>query len=439
LTVAGTALGKNTQDILRRFSTMAGSAFLLVVASGIINALIRVQTPEDLASPYGALLAVKTLGAIGLGVIGYLHRTRVIPLLGLTAGTGASRGLLWRLVGVELLIMGAVSGLAAALARTPTPGGEEIRPALTPAEILTGYLLPPEPAAEQWFTVWRPDWLWITAAAFAAFLYQHAARRLNKRGAGWPWLRSAAWLAGLGLLVFFTSGGPSVYGRVLFSAHALDHMALATIIPVLLVLGAPVTLARRVLAPRVDGSTGPHEWIESVSGSRFAAIVTHPLAAAAVMAASMLLFYSTDAYGFALREHAGHELMSVYFVTVGCLFVLSMLGTGTLGRRFTYPARLAALAATMAFYTVFGITVMRSTVLIQPGWFTELGRDWGLPALQDQQLAGAILWGFGAIPAALMAIAVLIMRSRTLQTRGPGSQPSGASNSSAVPSPEAHP
>lgn len=413
LTVGGTAFGKDTAAVLERFSTLAGFAFILVVASGIINAAIRIDLPAGLASPYGVLLLGKTAAALVLGAIGLLHRRRILPQLSLKPGPGTHTRLLWRFIVVELLIMGAASGLAAALSRTPPPGGEDIRPALTPAEILTGYLLPPELTAERWFTVWRPDWLWIAVALTGAYLYLRAAQRLRVRGDTWPWARSLLWLTGLAALVFFTSGGPSVYGRVLFSAHMLDHMALTMVVPVFLVLGSPVTLALRTLAPRHDGSRGPREWIMVLVHSRVAAIVTHPLFVAANFAGSIVLFYYSDAFGFALREHVGHELMTVHFVITGYLFVLSMIGTDPVPRRAPYPLRLLLLLATMAFHAFFGVTLMGSTTLIQSDWFTGLGRDWGLPALEDQQMAGAITWGIGEIPTVLIALGVAVMWSRS--------------------------
>ncbi|TNB75705.1 copper resistance protein CopD [Arthrobacter sp. BB-1] len=412
LTVAGTALGKDTAAVLRRFSSLALFAFILVSASGIINASIRMPLPEGLASPYGVLVMAKTAAVIILGIIGYLHRTRLIPALSRKDAPGAGT-VLWRFIVAELLIMGAVSGLAAALSRTPPPGGEEIRAALTPAEVLTGYLLPPELTPERWFTVWRPDWLWITLAATAAVLYLLGAHLLRRRGDNWPWIRTALWLTGLVALVFFTSGGPSVYGRVLFSAHMVDHMALTMVVPVFLVLGSPVTLALRALAPRRDGSRGPREWIMILVHSRVAAVLTHPLFVAANFAGSIVLFYYSDAFGFALREHAGHELMTAHFLITGYLFILSMIGSDPLPRRAPYPLRLLLLLATMAFHAFFGVTLMGSPTLLQPDWFTGLGRDWGPSALADQQMGGAITWGIGEVPTLLIAIGVAVMWSRS--------------------------
>ncbi|WP_371706621.1 copper resistance D family protein [Pseudarthrobacter sp. NIBRBAC000502771] len=127
LTAAGTTLGKDTAAVLRRFSSLALFAFILVSASGVINASIRIPLPEGLASAYGVLVLAKTAAVIVLGIIGYLHRTRLIPALDRNDGPGTGR-LLWRFILAELLIMGAVSGLAAALSRTPPPVGKKSAP-----------------------------------------------------------------------------------------------------------------------------------------------------------------------------------------------------------------------------------------------------------------------------------------------------------------------
>jgi putative copper resistance protein D len=105
--------------------------------------------------------------------------------------------------------------------------------------------------------------------------------------------------------------------------------------------------------------------------------------------------------------------MTVHFVITGYLFILSMIGTDPVPRRAPYPLRLLLLLATMAFHAFFGVTLMGATTLLQPEWFTGLGRDWGLSPLADQQMAGAITWGIGEVPTLLIAIGVAIMWSRS--------------------------
>jgi putative copper resistance protein D len=417
LAVVGGRLGAQTLPVLRRFSALAGFAFALVFLSGIVNASLRISELSQLSSSWGLLVTFKAVATLVLGGIGWMHRQWVIPQLGDAGAPEGSRlsagRVLWQLITVELLIMAAVSGVAAALGRTAPPRGEELAPDASPARILTGYDLPPEPTMARWFTEWRPDWLWIAFALTVGTAYVLGMVKLHRRGDRWPVLRLACWLTGLVLLTYFTSGAPAVYGVVLFSAHMVDHMALTMVVPLFLVLGAPVTLALKALTPRGDGTRGIREWILVLVHSRFSKIVTHPLFAAANFAGSIVIFYYSPLFGFALREHVGHELMITHFLITGYIFVLSMVGTDPLPMRAPFPLRILLLFATMAFHAFFGVVLMGSDSLLQASWFGSMGRDWGSSALADQQIGGAVTWGIGEVPTLLLAIGVAIMWSRT--------------------------
>lgn len=400
-----------TEATLRRFSALALFAFLLVVASGVINALIRLPSLGDLVtSAYGQIILAKTTLAVVLGGIGFMHRQWVIPQL----GRGASaRRVLWQLIGVEAVVMGAVSGLAVALSRSAPPEPTTYAPDASPAFILTGYELPPELTSSRWLTEWRADWLWVAVALFGAVTYALGMVKVARRGDSWPWYRALPWFAGLIVLTYITSGPPAVYGRVLFSAHMVDHMMLTMVAPIFLVLGSPVTLALKALTPRRDGSRGLREWLLVFVHSKWSQLVTHPLFAAANFAGSIILFYYSDLFGYAMRDHVGHELMNLHFTLTGYIFVLTMIGSDPLPRRFPYPMRLVLLLATMAFHAFFGVTLMGSNVLLEPSFFGNLGRAWGPSAIVDQQTGGGVAWGIGEIPTLVVAIGVAVMWSRS--------------------------
>jgi putative copper resistance protein D len=412
---AGTATDI-TEATLRRFSALAGFAFVLVFASGVINASIRVTRWSDLfGSAYGQLILAKTAAAVVLGGIGFMHRQWVIPQLGRKGSTMSSRRVLWQLVLAELLIMGATSGIAVALGRSAPPQPTELAPNASPAFILSGYELPPELTPERWFTEWRLDWIWVGVALFGLVTYFMGVAKVRRRGDSWQWFRSLNWIIGLVVLTYITSGPPSVYGRILFSAHMVDHMALTMVAPIFLVLGAPVTLALRALPARGDGSRGVREWILVFVHSKFSQLVTHPIFAAANFAGSIVLFYYSDLFGFAMRDHVGHELMNLHFLLTGYIFVLSMIGTDPLPRRAPYPMRLLLLLATMGFHAFFGVSIMGGTGLLAADYFGNLGRAWGPSALLDQQAGGAVAWGIGEVPTLLVAIGVAVMWSRSDQ------------------------
>ena len=95
-------------------------------------------------------------------------------------------------------------------------------------------------------------------AALRAWLEDAELRdrlRLAARGRSWPRARSVSFAAGLVVIVLATQSGIARYDRVLFSLHVAQHLLLGMVAPLLLVLGAPITLAlqagRRTTQTRV--------------------------------------------------------------------------------------------------------------------------------------------------------------------------------------------
>ncbi|MCW1250478.1 bifunctional copper resistance protein CopD/cytochrome c oxidase assembly protein [Acaricomes phytoseiuli] len=422
-----------TAQVLRRFSALALFAFCLVLASGTINAVIRLTSWEMLfGSAYGQLILLKTLATVTVGAIGFMHRRWIIPQL--ESGEHSARRVLWQLIGVELVILAATSGVAVGLSRSAPPQPTEYAPDTSPAEILSGYPLPPELTPVRWLTEWRMDWLWLAIAMSAAAAYLLTARRLRSSGGAWPRLKTGCWLLGIATLVYLTSGAPEVYGRVLLSVNITTQIALIAVAPVLLVLAAPVALAFRVQPAREDGSRGPREWLLTLTHSRLAAVLTHPVFASLNVIAGLAVFYSSPLLGFALRDYLGRELTTLYFLISGCLFTLSMIGPAGASRRFGSPLRWSLLAAVLAGYAAAGYLLTSTDALLQASYFGNLGRDWGVSAIADQQLGGALLWGAGAA-AIVILVTAMAMRafgpSRRAHQQEPG--PKTGRNNSPVP------
>jgi putative copper resistance protein D len=59
-----------------------------------------------------------------------------------------------------------------------------------------------------------------------------------------------------------------------------------------------------------------------------------------------------------------------------------------------YPARLLFMFLEMPFNSFLGVAILFSTTVLYPHYATT-GRLWGPTPLEDQQAAGAIMWGFG--------------------------------------------
>ena len=412
LALLGRRLGTDLPAAVRRYSVVAGWCLAAVGASGLVNGFIRVGGWSDLGSRYGLLLVTKAVLLVALGALGLAHRRITIPQL--SSGAGAA---FTRLVLVELAVMGAVSGVAVALSSSAPPVAA-VPPLDTSAAFrVLGHPLPPEPTAARWFTLWSWDVLLAAAAVAGLVVYLRWVWRLHRRGDRWPVGRTASWVAAMVIFAWVTSGGPNVYGHVLFSGHMVQHMVLAMVVPVLVALSAPVTLALRALPARAahlpgDASRGPREWILVLVHSRVGRFVAHPLVAALNFAGSMVAFYYTDVFGWSLRTSEGHLFMVVHFSLAGYLFANALIGVDPGPSRPPYPQRLLLLFATMAFHAFFGVALVSGDLLLVADWFGWLGRPWGPSAIADQRLGGSVAWGVGELPTLALAIGVAVAWSR---------------------------
>ncbi|NED19827.1 copper resistance protein CopD [Streptomyces sp. SID9913] len=398
-------------DAARRFSPLAAWALIAVATSGLVNALVRLPSVgEVFTSRYGLMILGKVSTLALLGAIGWWHRRRTLPAL-----AEGARGAFVRLAAGELLLMAAAMGLAVALSRTPPPGGEGT--SLSPAEELLGFPMPPALGDFPWtplLTQWHFDPLFAFGTAAAAMLYLAGVRKLRARGDKWPVGRTISWLLGLAVTVLATMSGLAVYGKVLFSVHMGQHMILAMTVPILLVLGAPATLALRSLPTAPKGEPdGPREMLLKLLHSRYIKVISQPVVASVLFIGSAFVVYYTSLFETLMRSHLGHMFMLVHFLAVGLLFFWVVIGIDPGPRRPPHLGRLFVLILTMPFHSWFSISLMSSTALIGEGWWSLLERPWVENALDDQYNAGAIAWATGDIPVLITTIILSIQWIRS--------------------------
>lgn len=393
--------------LVKRYSTLALFAFILVAISGLTGGFIRLYQPSDLLTSYGLLLITKAAVLVLLGLFGVWHRLKLIR--GIESGSSS----FIRIVGVEIAIMGIALALATALARTAPPINPAQFEALTPAQILTGDPLPPELTEAAWLKVWDVDILWLTISLLGIAVYLNGVRILTARGDKWPVARTLSWVTGMLVLLYVTNGAPNAYQEYLFSVHMVGHMMLSMLVPVLLVPGAPVTLLSRAQAPRTDGSKGLREWVLWAVHTPYAWFISHPLFAGLNFALSLVMFYYTPLFRWATEQHLGHQWMIVHFLITGYLFVQSLMGVDPQPHKPAFPVKLMLLIGTMAFHAFFGLGLMNEQSLLLADWFGSMGRTWGDTPLADQAVGGAFAWGVGEIPTLIITLVVVYQWSQS--------------------------
>lgn len=244
------------------------------------------------------------------------------------------------------------------------------------------------------FTDWGIDPVPFVLAVWVAGVYLVGVAVLHRRGDRWPVGRTVSFVVlGMGSFVFATASGLARYDTTLLSVHMVQHMVLSMVVPLSLALGAPITLALRTLP------AAPRRWLLVVLHSRVARVLSFaPLAFLLYITSPWALYY-TSWYDASLSSAFVHEMMHVHLVAVGALFFWPLMGIDPLPGRVGYPFRVLLTVMTLPFHAFLGVTIMGQTTLIGESHYAALREGpmgaWLPPMLEDQHVAGGILWATG--------------------------------------------
>ncbi|GAB7069199.1 bifunctional copper resistance protein CopD/cytochrome c oxidase assembly protein [Mycobacterium hodleri] len=403
--------GEHADLAARRFSVIALWCFVAMAVSGVVNALVRVRLEDLFTTTYGWLLVGKATALVVLGILGWQQRRRGVASLNADPD---ARGALIKLSLVEAGVFGLTFGIAVALGRTPPPPPAIFNPSVTAVEI--GYDLSGPPTVARILFEWRFDLILGTAALAFAGLYLAGVWRLRKRGDAWPTGRIVAWLCGCALLLFASSSGIGRYMPAMFSMHMAAHMLLSMLVPVLLVLGAPVTLALRALpAAGSDGPPGPREWLLAALHSRVSRVLTNPIVATVIFVSGFYGLYFGGIFDVAVTSHAAHVAMNVHFLVTGYLFYWVVIGVDPTPRPIPPIAKLAVVFASLPLHAFFGVVLMGTKAVLAGDFYKSLQLPWHTDLLADQRLGGGIAWSAGEVPLVLVLIALFVQWRRSDQ------------------------
>ncbi|WP_425003734.1 cytochrome c oxidase assembly protein [Mycolicibacterium sp. S3B2] len=429
--VNGNAAQGPDHDYATSAAIVFAAALAVLAGLWLVAALAR---PDE--AMLRRVLVVRT--ALGAVVLGY-GAALLGVLLGPAGPTGSGYGragtaaalllmLMWALDVVAVSRRGpfglsrvaGVFGAAGALAvmalvavMATQPAARFLTHEFTTWDIFLGYELPAPPSVVTMLTVWRFDTFLGVGALVLAALYTLGYVRLRRRGDTWPVGRLIAWWAGCLVLLVTTSSGVKAYGSAMFSVHMAEHMTLNMFVPVLLVLGGPVTLALRALpAHRPDQPPGPREWLLWLVHSKFTSFLAHPITAFVLFVGSLYAVYFTPLFDAFVRYHWGHEFMSLHFLLVGYLFFWGIIGIDPGPRKLPFLGRLGLLFAVMPFHAFFGIATMTMTEIIGGQFYRSVDLPWLASLADDQNVGGAIAWGSSELPVIIVVVALVVQWAR---------------------------
>lgn len=399
--------------LMARYTWLARWCWAVLVASGLVLAVVLVPLDTLLTSAYGVLLLIKAGVVVILGAAGEaLRRHTLRDLDAMPSGWPE----LARLGCAEILPLLGVLGMSVELTHLSVPS--VLSRAFTTTQTLLGYDLSGPPTPLRLITDWRIDVLFGPAAVLLAATYLVGVRRMRRTGQRWPVARTAAWLAGCLTLLLATSSGLGRYAAAMFSLHMASHMLISMLVPALLVLGGPLTLLK-VVVPQAGPNRLPTlpDWLETSCTSRLARVLMHPVVTLSLFAGSPFALYLTGLFDAAVRFHWAHLAINAYFLLIGYLFFWSVIGVDAAPGSLPNLARLGILLAAMPADIVFAATLINTHRVIGNGtaaanMYQALKLPWVSNLLADQRLAGVLALVIGELTLFVVMAALLLRWSQ---------------------------
>ena len=217
--------------------------------------------------------------------------------------------------------------------------------------------------------------------------------------------RPVAFMAGLASLVLALCSPIDALSSSLLQAHMVQHLLLMLIAPPLLWLGAPV-------APLLLGLPRPvrraaARGLATAPVRRLLAILANPAVSLAAFIITFWIWHVPTLYELALSSDLWHHFEHAAFLSASLLFWRPVV--------LAWPARSAWPRLAMIPYlivadfqnTVLAALLAFSDHLIYP-FYASVARPGGISALDDQAIAGAIMWLPGSIPFLLPVLCLVI-------------------------------
>jgi putative membrane protein len=254
-----------------------------------------------------------------------------------------------------------------------------------------------------------PFGLTITIVCVSAVYIRGWYRIRKTRPAYFTRVRLASFLVGLGVLWLAIASPVDGFADVLLSAHMVQHFLLMSVVPPLVLLGAPVVPLLRGLPPwMVKTMVGPVitlRWVRSVGH-----FVTRPAVAWLFFNLVFLGWHLPIAYDVALQNEGVHDFEHICFLTTAILFWWVIL--------HPWPSQSSSNNWMILLYLLLAdiVNTALSALLVFCGrpvyQFYVVGPNpFHISALADQMAGGVIMWLLNSfvflVPAMLITVQLM--------------------------------
>jgi putative membrane protein len=223
--------------------------------------------------------------------------------------------------------------------------------------------------------------LQLAPSLVLGIMYAVRARTLRARGAPVPAWRQWCWYSGLALIVATLVSPLAQLSDELFSVHMVEHLLIADLGALLLVLGLTGPLLQPILAVRELA------WLRWLA---------HPAIALGLWAVDFYVWHLPALYQGAVEHDSVHALEHLLFVGCGMAMWMALLGPLPKPAWFGNLARLFYIVAVRLIETVLANALLWSGTVFYPR-YAATERAHGIAPLDDQSAAGAIMMIEGSI------------------------------------------
>lgn len=240
---------------------------------------------------------------------------------------------------------------------------------------------------------WTFDPSVVLGLFLLGWVYVTGLRTLASRGrlarAAAPW-RVA--LFALGLLAIFLALESPIDGLSLrlFSFHMTQHLLLLMVGPPLLLLGKPVPVllvgAPHALVRRIARAHARKRWFHGLTR-----LLTSPLVAWVLYVGDIWMWHIPAFYQRTLQNQGVHLLEHLCFLTTGLLFWWVIVEPLPGPPRLHHGMRLLYAWSAVLPNTALGALFAFSNTPWYP-FYADEPRLWGFSIMDDQRLAGIIMW-----------------------------------------------
>jgi putative membrane protein len=235
---------------------------------------------------------------------------------------------------------------------------------------------------------WRPDPLILGILVLTALLYGSglAHRGAQRRQLVRP-AHVAAFAGALLVLAIALASPLELAASSVFAAHMVQHLLLMLVVAPLLVCGRPVLVLGRAMPLRGRRLFLRVRARPSVRSAR--AVLFHPVSAWVIGVVVLWAWHLPTLYEVALRRDGLHALEHATLIATAAL--VWALALGRTRRSLAIPAASGLLLATALQSGALGAVLALAQRPLYP-IHAAVAPSWGLTPLEDQQLAGGLMW-----------------------------------------------